>query len=108
VLTALATRFRRLRVVWADGAYAGGVLEQWVRGLRSWRKVRLEIVRKPKGQRGFAVLPWRWIVERTLRGSADGDGSSQSTSVCRRRPRHSFTFIHIAMIRLMLRRLVSV
>src|SRR5256885_7457526 len=31
-----------------------------------WGKVRLEIVRKAKGQRGFAVVPWRWIVERTF------------------------------------------
>src|SRR5271165_191159 len=26
----------------------------------------LEIVCKPKGQIGFSVLPWRWIVERTF------------------------------------------
>ena len=26
----------------------------------------VEIVRKPAGQRGFAVLPRRWVVERTL------------------------------------------
>jgi hypothetical protein len=38
----------------------------WVRGLRKWGKVRLDIVRKAKGQRGFAVVPWRWIVERTF------------------------------------------
>jgi putative transposase len=28
--------------------------------------VRLEIVRKAKGRRGFAVVPRRWIVERTF------------------------------------------
>jgi transposase len=61
----LAKRFRRLRLIWADGAY-GGELEIWARGLRKWGKVRLEIVRKPKGQKGFAVLPWRWRVERTF------------------------------------------
>jgi putative transposase len=66
LLSMLATRFRRLRVIWADGAYAGSGLQHWVRRLRPWGKVRLEIVRKPKGQRGFAVLPWRWIVERTF------------------------------------------
>src|SRR6266508_2913577 len=32
LLASLATRFRRLRVIWADGAYAGG-LQDWVRGL---------------------------------------------------------------------------
>ena len=65
LLAGLATQFRRLRLLWADGAYEGP-LEDWVRGLRKWRKLRLEIVRKPPGQKGFAVLPWRWIVERTF------------------------------------------
>ena len=41
LLTPLATRFRRLRVIWADGAYAGS-LQPWVRGLRKWGKLRLE------------------------------------------------------------------
>ena len=102
LLTMLATRFRRLRVVWADGAYAGGVLQQWARRLRPWGKVRLEIVRKPKGQCGFAVLPWRWIVERTFawlgrwrRLKADYECLPETTEA----------LIHIAMIRLMLRRL---
>lgn len=35
-----------------------------------WAKDRLrlviEVVRKPPGQQGFAVLPRRWVVERTL------------------------------------------
>jgi putative transposase len=67
LLSVLATQFRRLRVIWADGAYAGA-LPSWVRGLRKWGKVRVEIVRKAKGRRGFAVVPWRWIVERTYAG----------------------------------------
>ena len=54
LLSVLATQFRRLRVIWADGAYAGA-LPSWVRGLRKWGKVRLEIVRKAKGRQGFAV-----------------------------------------------------
>jgi putative transposase len=101
LLTALATRFRRLRVIWADGAYAGD-LQHWVRSLRKWGRVRLEIVRKPKGQRGFAVVPWRWIVERTFawlgrhrRLKADYECLPETTEA----------LIQIAMIRLMVRRL---
>ena len=101
LLSALSSRFRRLRVIWADGAYAGG-LEQWVRGLRKWGRLRLEIVRKPEGQRGFAVLPWRWIVERTFawlgrhrRLKADYECLPETTEA----------LIRIAMIRLMVRRL---
>ena len=64
-MSTLAIKFRRMRVVWADGAYAGA-LPAWVRGLRTWGKVRLKIVRKTKWQQGVAVLPRRWIVERTF------------------------------------------
>src|SRR4030095_11511784 len=49
----------------ADGAY-GGDLIAWVWALRPRRKVCLEIVRRPKGVKGFQLLPWRWIVERTF------------------------------------------
>jgi len=103
LLASLATRFRRLRVIWADGAYAGG-LQEWVGGLRKWGRVRLEIVRKPKGQRGFAVVPWRWIVERTFawlgryrRLKSDYECLPETTEA----------LIHIAMIRLMVRRLAA-
>src|SRR3954469_10575286 len=54
--------FPRLRLIWADGAY-GGELIECVRRCFGWV---LEIVRRPEGQKGFVVLPRRWIVERTL------------------------------------------
>jgi putative transposase len=41
VLSVLETQFRRLRVIWGDGAYTGGLAE-WVRGVRRWGRVRLE------------------------------------------------------------------
>ena len=103
LLSPLATQFRRLRLLWADGAYAGE-LETWTRGLRKWGKLRLEIVRKPKGQKGFAVLPWRWRVERTF------------AWLCRNRrlrcdyerlPQTTESLIYVAMIRLMTRRLTA-
>jgi putative transposase len=90
LLSTLATQFRRLRVVWADGAYAGG-LQQWVRRLRPWGKVRLEIVRKPKGQRGFAVLPWRRIVERTFAWLGRWRRLKADYECCRKPRRRSFT-----------------
>ena len=68
----------------------------------SGARIRLEIVRKPKGRRGFAVWPWRWTVERTFawlgrhrRLKADYECLPETTEA----------LIHIAMIRLMLRRL---
>jgi putative transposase len=103
LLPALRTRFRRLRVIWGDGGYAGN-LQPWVYALRKWGKARLEIVRKPRGQRGFAIVPWRWIVERTFawlgrnrRLKADYECLPETTEA----------LIYIAMIRLMVRRLAT-
>jgi hypothetical protein len=59
----LDTRLRtRVRFVFADGGFAGRLLD-WARTLLA---TTLHIVRKPAGQRGFAVIPRRWAVERTL------------------------------------------
>jgi putative transposase len=103
LLSVLATQFRRLRVIWADGAYAAA-LPSWVRGLRKWGKVRVEIVRKAKGRRGFAVLLWRWIVERTF---AWLGRYRRLKSDYERLPETTEAIIHIAMIRLMVRKLVG-
>ena len=65
VLERLKHKLSRLRLSWADGAYAGHLLE-WVRGLRIWRKLRLEIVSRPEGSKGFVLLPKRWVGERTF------------------------------------------
>jgi putative transposase len=101
LLEVLRHRCSRLRRIWADGAY-GGALLGWVWALRPWRKVHLEIVRRPKGVKGFQRLPWRWIVERTFgwlgryrRLSKDYEYS----------PRTSEAMIRVAMIHLMIRRL---
>lgn len=50
----------RLRLIWADGGYAGNSVET-VKALFHWT---LEIVKRP--DTGFVVLPKRWIVERTF------------------------------------------
>ena len=52
----------RLKRVWADQRYAGQLVE-WVQHFFAFV---LDIVRRPKQQRGFVLLPKRWIVERTL------------------------------------------
>jgi transposase len=51
-----------VRFVFADGGFAGKLVEWTSRVLRT----TLQIVRKPEGQQGFAVIPRRWAVERTL------------------------------------------
>ncbi len=100
VLAPLESGFHRLRLVWADGGYRGS-LADWLWGLRRWRKVRLELVARTEEHR-FAVLPKRWIVERTFAW----------LSRCRRLSKDyeyltetSEAMIQVAMIGLMLRRL---
>jgi putative transposase len=101
VLERLRHKFSRLRCIWADGGYAGQLVA-WVRGLRVWRKLRLEIVSRPEGTKGFLLLPKRWVVERTFawlsryrRLSKDYEYLTQTSEA----------MIHVAMINLMVRRL---
>jgi transposase len=87
-----------LHLIWADGGYAGRLVD-WV---KHRLRLLLEIVKKLEGQRGFAVLPRRWVVERTL----------SWLTRCRRLdrdyellPEHSEAWVKWAMIGLMTRRL---
>jgi transposase len=50
------------RFVFADGGFAGRLLDWAATTLRT----TISVVRKPADQQGFAVLPRRWAVERTL------------------------------------------
>jgi putative transposase len=53
---------QRLQTIYADARY-GGTLPSLVQDLYGWK---LEVVHKAKDQKGFVVLPKRWIVERTF------------------------------------------
>lgn len=50
-----------VRFVFADGGFAGALLD-WARRIL---RTTVEIVRKPKDQKGLAVIPRGWAVERT-------------------------------------------
>jgi transposase len=52
----------RVRFVFADGGFAGRLLDSATQVLRT----TIQVVRKPADQRELAVLPRRWAVERTL------------------------------------------
>ena len=96
--------FGRLQIIWADGGYLGALV-QWVKQLRPFGKLRLEIVRRCDQAKGFKVLPKRWIVERTFAWFF------KSRRLCRDyevRLDHSEAMLRICMIRLMVRRLATV
>jgi transposase len=51
-----------VRFIFADGGFAGRLLDR----AQTFLRTTIEVVRKPAGQRGFAVIPRRWAVERTF------------------------------------------
>ncbi len=103
VLEKLRHRFLRLVLIWADGGYTGS-LTSWVGGLRSRSRILLEIVKRSDAQKGFKVLPHRWIVERTFAWLGRYRRLSKDYEYL---PETSEAFIKIAMIDLMLRRLAQ-
>jgi transposase len=62
LLTALASRFSTISLVWADGGYAGRLVV-WAKKVLS---VTVEVVKRTDNVKGFQVLPRRWVVERTF------------------------------------------
>lgn len=98
LLDQLGRRWRRLQLIWADGAYAGRLID-W-----TWRQYRrtLQIVKRSDSAKGFEVLAKRWIVERTFgwfgsyrRLSKDYETLTESSEA----------MIYLSMIHLMVRRL---
>jgi putative transposase len=98
VLQRLLGRFPRLKLIWADGAYAGKLV-RWAKRKGGWL---LELVRRPAQQRTFQVLPRRWVVERTLGWLGRNRRLSKDYEFL---PESEEAWVYIGMIRLMLRRL---
>ncbi len=98
VLSKLLGRFPKLKLVWADGAYAGQLVD-WAYALGGWL---IEVIKRAAHGHSFEVLPRRWVVARTLgwlgrnrRLSKDYEELTESSEA----------WVHIAMIHLMLKRL---
>ncbi len=101
VMDQLGEQFRRLKVIFGDLAYGRSGLPDWVKETFGWA---LQTVLRPVHNKGFVVLPKRWIVERTFawlaryrRHSKDYEKTTASSEA----------IIYIAMINLMSRRLAN-
>jgi len=88
----------RLLKIWADGGYRGALID-WV---KQHLKVVLSIVSPPPDQKGFAVLPRRWVVERTF---AHLGNSRRLSKDYEQSPRSSEGMIYLASIHTLLKRL---
>lgn len=94
--------FGWLRVIWADGGYAGA-LQSWFKQLRVGKAARIEIVSKLAGK-GFQLLPKRWVIERTFAWLSRYRRLARDYEV---KTEHSEAFIYIAATRMMARRLAK-
>jgi putative transposase len=92
--------FKKLRLIWADGGYAGKLID-YVSTLYLWT---LQIVKRTDKQVGFKVLPKRWIVERTFGWLNNYRRLSKDYEYD---PKTSENMIYLAMSKLMVKRLVS-
>jgi transposase len=91
-----------LRHVFADAGYAGDKLKGALEGHGEWQ---IEIVRRSDTAKGFVLLPRRWVVERTFawlnrnrRLAKDVEATIES----------AVTWLYIASVKLMSRRLAAV
>lgn len=105
-------QFPRLELIRGDAGYNGAPLRDWVNQALG---VRLEVVQHPwtgtpeplllvKKPRGFQLLPWRWVVERTF---AWGGRNRRLSKDYEFLPESEESWIYIAMTRLMLKRLAG-
>ncbi len=98
VFIGLLQSFPRLRLIWADGGYAGKLVG-WVKDFCGWT---LEIVKRSDDLKGFKLLPRRWVVERTFGWL---NFSRRLSKDYEHNHRSSEAMIYIAMIHLMTKRL---
>jgi putative transposase len=98
VFVSVAQRWTQLHKVWADQGYTG----DWADWLRQEYGIELEVVLKAADQKGFVVLPRRWVVERSIAWYGRGRRFAKDYE---HRPEYSESWIYIGSIHLLLQRL---
>lgn len=90
---------QRITKVWVDGGYRGADLINWVMLLWGWI---WEVTLRNDQKKGFVVLPKRWAVERTYGWLVNARRLARDYE---RTTINAKSFIHLAMIRVMLNRM---
>ena len=98
LLEEINCKFTRLEKIFADGGYQGTDFHDQIEENYC---LDLEVVKRTQ-KKGFKVLPWRWIVERTFAWLMRYRRLTIDYEVL---PETAEAFIYAAMVRLMLRRL---
>ncbi len=89
----------RLHTIWVDGGFTGDSFLIWVMDFCRWV---VSVVLRPQERKGFVLLPKRWVVERTFGWLSWCRRLNRDHEVL---PSTSETWIYLAMIRIMVRRL---
>ena len=89
----------RLTTIWVDGGFDGEPFMQWVMDFCRWI---VQVVLRSQEAKGFVLLKKRWVVERTFDWLM---GCRRLVRDYELLPETSETFIYLAMIRIMVRRL---
>jgi putative transposase len=98
LLTRVRGTVSRWAVLWVDGGYEHRI-EAWV---QEHLGIRVEVVKRTPGQKGWQLLPKRWVAERTFGWLGRWRGLAKEYTFL---PRSSEASILLAMIHLMLQRL---
>lgn len=99
VLETLAATHTTIRRVWVDAGYQQGAIDA-----AAAHGIRLQVVTKTPGQKGFHPLPKRWVIERTFGWLMQHRRLVRDYETL---PQRSATHIHWAMIGTMSRRLTN-
>src|ERR1700680_2294062 len=102
VMTTLFGMFPFLLKLYADGGYQGPVFQNAVKAATA--TVNVEIVKRSDQAKGFAVLPKRWVVERTFAWLNRCRRLAKDWECLNRKAR---AYVLLASIRLIMRRLHS-
>ena len=89
----------RLHTIWVDAGFDGAPFMRWVMDVCRWI---VQVVLRPEQPKGFVLLKKRWVVERTFGWIM---GTRRLVRDYELLPETSETFIYLAMIRIMVRRL---
>jgi len=98
LLTAYHDHFPRLKEIRVDEGYKSS-LDTW---LEQHTAMRLNVIEKPVGQKGFAVIPKRWVVERSIAWAGRNRLASKEYN---RNPESSESFLYLGSIAMLLNRL---
>lgn len=99
VISCLRQLCSRVELAWVDGGYRGADLLNYVRRLWGWA---WQVVLRTDEQKGFKVLPRRWVVERTFAWILNARRLSMEYEKTRK---NSQSMVYLAMLPLMIRRL---